>query len=200
MLVVPLPRLFRSTRWTRWLNATRPPRSLVMRARAMSTSESNTNFGLCTVSCPEVVAWSNNCTRLSFYDLAFSTHDWFSTLSSDRPMKLPGLLYVKPKTNHYGCPIRVIIRLNSGLGDYGVAKWLPWGLNSNIEVFLPRRTQTPGNIEQGLSDSVVVPLPQYSPYSQWRCLIMAYTVNGFAIYCHTVWTGGIFSIYHSPGL
>lgn len=131
VLLVALRRLFQSTRWTRWLSTTRPPRYLVMCDRAMQTSESNTkvDFAPCTVQKLSPVLPSNNRTRLSFYDLAFNTHDWFSTLRSDRPMELPGLLYVKPKTNHYGCPIRVIIRLNSGPGDYGVAKWLPWGLN-----------------------------------------------------------------------
>lgn len=53
----------------------------------------------------------------------------------DRLMKLPALLWVKPKTNHYACPIRVIIRISTGPGDYRVAKWLLWGLNENIEVF-----------------------------------------------------------------
>lgn len=59
-------------------------------------------------------------------------HAWLvfhSAEHHDCPMKLPAPLWMKPKTNHYGCPIRVIIRLSTGPGDYGVAKWLLWGLN-----------------------------------------------------------------------
>lgn len=50
-------------------------------------------------------------------------HAWLvfhSAERCDRPMKLPALLWVKPKTNHYGCVIRVIIRLSTRT----------WGLHS----------------------------------------------------------------------
>lgn len=60
--------------------------------------------------------------------------------------------------------------------------------------------QTLGNVEQGLHDSVGVPLQHYSSHSQWRCLTVAYTVNGSAVllqYCLARWS--IF-MYHLPDL
>lgn len=101
-----------------------PPWSLVGYARVLAASGSTAevDFAPGTVQKLSPASPSNNHSRLSFYDLVWATHDWFSTLRGDCPMKLPGLLYSKPKTNHYGCPMRVIIRMNTGLWDYGVAK------------------------------------------------------------------------------
>lgn len=96
------------------------PATFVVRATAMTTSESNTNFGPsrgCRLPCRVIIV-----PVCLFMTWPSARMIGFPLCASDRPMKLPGLLYVKPKTHHYGCPIRVIIRLNSGLGDYGVAK------------------------------------------------------------------------------
>lgn len=95
-------------------------------------SERRTEFAPCPVQELSPAMQSNNHTPLPSLLRPGLYHAWLvfhSAEPRDRPMKLPALLWVKPKTNHYGCPIRVIIRLSTGPGDYGVAKWLLWGLN-----------------------------------------------------------------------
>lgn len=89
-----------------------------------SESQAKTEFALQPVQDLSPAMLSNNHTpslllRPGLYHARLVFH---SAERRDRPMKLPVLLLVKPKTNHYGCPIRVIIRLSTGPGDYRVAK------------------------------------------------------------------------------